>query len=79
MQLDDQTVATFREVFERETGKALSQDRAREIVQRALTLYDLLLRPLPVQAFSALIRNEIGTAIEDADKWPSDATLSPRH
>lgn len=50
MQLDDSAVAEFQATYERAYGEALTAVEAREIAQRALHLYDLLLRPLPAGA-----------------------------
>jgi len=47
MPLDDDTVEEFRGVFQEEYNRPISIDEAREMAQRVLTLYDLLLRPLP--------------------------------
>ncbi len=47
MQLDDAEVAEFQNLYEGVYGEALTADRAREIAQRLLRLYQLLLRPLP--------------------------------
>ena len=49
MQIDDATVEEFRTIFQEELGRAVSLDEAREIAQRLLTLYELLLRPLASQ------------------------------
>jgi hypothetical protein len=49
MELDDATVEEFRVIFQEEYGRTVSVDEAREMAQRVLTLYDLLLRPLPSQ------------------------------
>jgi len=49
MQVDDATVEEFRTIFQEELGRVVSLDEAREMTRRLLTLYELLLRPLPSQ------------------------------
>lgn len=39
------TVAEFQALYEREYGKPISPEEARELVRRLLTLYALLARP----------------------------------
>jgi hypothetical protein len=47
MLIDEKTVERFRQVYEQTTGKPVTDARARDIAQRLLTLYALLLRRLP--------------------------------
>jgi hypothetical protein len=47
MQVDDTTVAEFQALYERELRKPIAVDEARDMVHRVLTLYDVLVRPLP--------------------------------
>jgi hypothetical protein len=47
MQIDDAELAEFQALHERVFGRRLSIAEAREMVSHLLTLYDLLLRPLP--------------------------------
>ena len=45
MLLDDETIGRFQLVYEATYGCSINTDKAREIAQRVLTLYALLLRP----------------------------------
>ena len=47
MPLDDAAAAEFQKLYRQAYGEALSLEQGREFAQRALGLYDLLLRPLP--------------------------------
>ena len=47
MPVDDSTVAEFQVLYERSYDVTINADRARELVHRLLSLYDLLLRPTP--------------------------------
>lgn len=50
MQIEGPDLLRFKELCERHLGRVINEDEAREMAQRLLTLYDLLLRPLPRDA-----------------------------
>jgi hypothetical protein len=47
MQFSDERVREFQEAYKEEFGEEISSDDAREMLRRLVTLYEVLLRPLP--------------------------------
>jgi hypothetical protein len=54
VEIDDAKVEEFRALYKSVYNESISADHAREIVQRFITLYCLLLRPLPSEAPNGL-------------------------
>ena len=49
MQISNQHLKKFAEIYEREFGERISLEEAREIIFRLLTLMRLVSRPLPLE------------------------------
>ena len=47
MQISDDRLAELQRIYKEEYGEEISLAEAREIAQRLLTLYEILMRPLP--------------------------------
>ena len=47
MRLSPEAIKEFQEIYQREFGKAISDDEARKIAERFITLIEIILRPIP--------------------------------
>lgn len=47
MQISDETIEEYIQIYEEDFGKKLSVAEAREIITRVVILYEVLYRPLP--------------------------------
>jgi hypothetical protein len=47
MQLSDERLRQFHEAYKDDFGEEITLDQAREMLTRLVTLYEVLLRPLP--------------------------------
>ena len=47
MRLSPEAIQEFQEIYRREFGKAISDDEARKIAERFITLIEIILRPIP--------------------------------
>ena len=54
MQISDETIEEYIQIYEEDFGKKLSVAEAREIITRVVILYEVLYRPLPGE----LVRNK---------------------
>lgn len=52
MRLSHKAVQEFREIYKREFGKQLSEAEAREIAERVMRVFAIVLRPLPSELAS---------------------------
>lgn len=47
MQVDDEAIREYLDLYRQDFGAELSFERAREIATRLVTLYEMLARPIP--------------------------------
>ena len=47
MRLSPEAIKEFQEIYRREFGKTISDDEARKIAERFITLVEIILRPIP--------------------------------
>jgi len=47
MRLSPEAIKEFQEIYRREFGKTISDDEARKIAERFITLIEVILRPIP--------------------------------
>lgn len=47
MAVTEEQIAEFRALYTEEFGKGITVDEARAMIARLMTLYEILLRPLP--------------------------------
>ncbi len=48
MEITTTRLHEFQEAYEHDFGETITQDEAREMLTRLVTLYELVMRPLPV-------------------------------
>lgn len=61
MQLSDEEISDFINVYESCYQERLSVEEAREIATRLVALYEVLARPLPGERGSEDLNNEVGS------------------
>ena len=70
MRLSPEAIQEFQKIYRREFGKAISDDEARKIAERFITLIEIILRPIPGVDFSIdeeknnLVKTHLGSC------WP---------
>jgi len=47
MRLSQEAIQEFKEIYQREFGKAISDDEARKIGERFIGFMEIILRPIP--------------------------------
>lgn len=47
MNITEERLREFQEAYKTDFGEEISQEEAREMLSRVVTLYELLMRPLP--------------------------------
>ena len=47
MRLSVEAIQEFREIYQREFGKAISDDEAQKIAERFMNLMEIVCRPIP--------------------------------
>jgi len=52
MRLSEEAIREFQKIYQREFGKTISDDEARKIAERFITLIEIILRPIPGVDFS---------------------------